>query len=435
MLSASMKRLAILLLLPACASSPAMRAADSGDRVALGGAVAEREKVGTLLNPEAASLATAVASRDLRAAKGADAVALVEDVRPCARELREPLEDRMSQHDEAGATAALALLDAQQLSADDARELATDPRPEWRAVGARALTRSEDRPLRLRLLLDPDPRVRRQAVRAARDDQDPNDLGVLAEAARVDPEPIVRTEAVRAMVELEPLPSGELADALRDLWPRADEGLREDIAIAWASPRVWDHGGSEALLTLVASGHGPGVVEGAQAILRNENMGGEVVIEAIAQIERAILQGSRERRQQAIAGAPLERPELLAAVRKASEDSDPQVKVAAFARLAEGKVPGAIESLEGLAAPSPAPDRPTVVAQRARFALASLGDRRVQAWVEQDLQASDAADRLSAATTLAAMGVAARAAPLLADADPGVRVKAACTILVGARRD
>jgi hypothetical protein len=435
MLRASMKRLAILLLLPACASSPAMRAADSGDRVALGGAVAEREKVGSLLNPEAASLAATVASRDLRAAKGDDAVARVQDVRGCARELRAPLEDRMSQHDEAGAAAAMELLDVGELSPGDARELATDPRPEWRAVGARALTRSEDRPLRLRLLLDPDPRVRRQAVRAARDDQDPNDLGVLSEAARVDPEPIVRTEAVRAMVELEPLPAGELADALRDLWPRADEGLREDIAIAWASPRVWDQGGSEALLTLVASGHGPGVVEGAQAILRNENMGGEVVIEAIAQIERAILQGSRERRQQAIAGAPLERPELLAAVRKASEDSDPQVKVAALARMAEGKVPGAVESLERLAAPSPAPDRPTVVAQRARFALASLGDRRVQAWVEQDLQASDAGDRLSAATTLAAMGVAARAAPLLADADPAVRVKAACTILVGARRD
>lgn len=433
---ALVKRLAMasLVLLPACASSRAMQAADSGDRVALEGAVAAREKRGDLLNGEAASLAAAVASRDLRAAKGADAVALVEDVRSCARELRDPLEDRMTQHDEAGAAAALALLDAGQLSPDDAREFATDPRPEWRAVGARALTRNEDRPLRLRLLLDPDPRVRRQAVRAARDDQDPNDLGVLAEAARVDPEPIVRSEAVRAMVELEPLPAGELADVLRDLWPRADEGLREDIAIAWASPRVWDQGGSEALLTLVASGHGPGVVEGAQAILRIENMGGEVVMEAIAQLERAILQGSRERREQAIAGAPLERPELLAAVRKASGDSDAQVKVAALARMAEAKLPGAIEALEALAAPSPPPDRPTAIAQRARFALASLGDRRVQAWVEQDLQAPDPGDRLSAATTLAAMGVAARAAPLLADADPAVRMKAACTILVGARR-
>ncbi len=309
----------------ACASSPAQRAASSGDRAALSTAVAEREKRGDLSNGEAASLAHAVASRDLRAARAAsvsEALARVEDARPCARELHAPLEDVMDTHDEAGAAAALALLDAGELSQSDARPFATDPAAPWRAVGARSLVRSEDRNLRLKALLDPDPRVRRQAVRAAREDQDPNDLGPLSEAARVDPEPIVRTEAVRAMVELQPLPAGELADVLRDLWPKADEGLREDIAIAWASPRVWDEGGSEALLTLVASGHGPGVIEGAAAILRHGTMGGEVVAEAIAQMERAIEQGSRERRQQAIAGAPLERPELLAAVKKASEDGD-----------------------------------------------------------------------------------------------------------------
>ncbi len=33
------------------------------------------------------------------------------------------------------------------------------------------------------------------------------------------------------------------------------------------------------------------------------------------------------------------------------------------------------------------------------------------------------------------MGVAARAAPLLADEGAAVRVKVACTILLGARRD
>jgi hypothetical protein len=433
----STSRLRPVLLLPillsgACASSPALRAADSGDRAALTTAVAEREQRGDLSNGEAASLSRTVASRDLHAAKGPDAVALVEAARPCARELRSPLEDLMATHDDAGALAALALLDAGELSQDDARPLATDPIAGWRAVGARALVRSEDRALRLQALVDPDPRVRRQAVRAAREDQDPNDLGVLSEAARVDPEPIVRTEAVRAMVELEPLPPGELADALRDLWPRADEGLREDIAIAWASPRVWDQGGSEALLTLVASGHGPGVVEGAAAILRNETMGGEVVMEAIAQMERAILQGSRERRQQAIAGAPLARPELLAAVKKASEDGDLQVRVAALSRLAEGKQAGASAAIDALVALA-GPGSP--VAARARFALASLGDRRVQAWVEQDLKSDSATDRLGAATTLSTMGVAARAAPLLADADATVRVKVACTILLGARRD
>ncbi len=420
--------LALLASLAACASSPAMRAAESGDRASLSGAVAEREKRGDLRNAEAASLATAVASRDLRAAKGAEAITLIDAVRSCTRELRAPLEERMVAHDDAGAVAALEMLEAGELDDIDARDFASDPHGDWRAVGARALFRSEDRPRRLRALLDPDPGVRRQAVRAARDDQDPNDLGPLAEVARVDPEPLVRMEAVRALVTLEPLPNGELADALRDLWPTADEGLREDIAIAWASPRVWDQGGREALLTVVASGHGPGVVEGAAAILRNENTGGEVVLEAIAAMERAIREGSPERRQQAIAGAPLERPELLAAVKAAAAGADLHVRVAALARLAAAREPGAADGLLALAGEG------SPVAPRARFALASLGDRRVQAWVEHDLQAPDAADRLAAATTLATMGVAARAAPLLADADPVVRVKAACTILVGVRR-
>ena len=358
--------LGIAACMGGCASSPAMRAAETGDHAALGGAVAEREKRGTLSNGEAASLARTVAGRELRGAKGEGALALIEDVRSCARELHAPLEDRMAAHDDAGAVAALELLEVGELDEGDARDFAKDPHAEWRAVGARALVRGQDRALRLTALLDPDPRVRRQAVRAARDDQDPNDLSVLAEAARVDPDPMVRTEAVRAMVALEPLPSGELADALRDLWPRADEGLREDIAIAWASPRVWDRGGSEALFIVVASGHGAGVVEGASAVLRNENLGGEVVMEAIAQMERAITQGSRERRLQAIAGAPLGRPELRAAVKKAAEDGDPQVRVAALSRLADAREPGAVDALVALAWPG------SPVAQRARFALAAL---------------------------------------------------------------
>jgi hypothetical protein len=102
--------------------------------------------------------------------------------------------------------------------------------------------------------------------------------------------------------------------------------------------------------------------------------------------------------------------------------------VGALARLADVKARGALEALIGLASPA------SPVAARARFALATRGDRHVQAWIEQDLGSSSAEDRLSAATSLEAMGVAARAAPLLADGDPSVRVQAACTILMGARR-
>ena len=142
---------------------------------------------------------------------------------------------------------------------------------------------------------------------------------------------------------------------------------------------------------------------------------------------RAIEVGPASTRLQALAQAPLDRWDLLSVVRAAASDDDVQVRVGALARLAEAKDPRAIEALESLArAGSP-------VADRARFALAVCGDRRVQAWSEQDLAAENPEQRMAAATELAAMGVAARGAPLLADGDARVRTRASCTLIMAAR--
>jgi HEAT repeat protein len=426
-----MSRLALSTLLTAlvaCASVPGLDAAERGDRAALKDAVARHEKVGDLSNAEATSLALVVAERELREAKGPDAIERVRDAWPCAHELDDALAARMEEHDDVGAQAALARVDGRGLDAGDVRTYLVDPDSAWRAVGTRGLVRQEDRAARVHALVDPDPRVRRQAVRAARDATDPNDLEPLVEVARTDPEPIVRTEAVRAVSSLSPLPREDVANVLRDLWASADAGLREDIALAWAEPAVWDAGGREALRVVVASEHGPGAVEGAAAVLRHKDVTGDVAMAATAQLVRAIEQGPHATRLQAIAQSPLDRPELLDAVKKAAADGAAEVQIGALARLAEEKAPGAVEKLEAFAQPG------SPVAVRARFALASLGDRRVQAWIEQDLASESAPDRLSAATALASLGVAARAAPLLADGDPSVRTRAACTILMAARR-
>jgi HEAT repeat protein len=289
--------------------------------------------------------------------------------------------------------------------------------------------RSDDHAARVQALLDPDPHVRRQAARAARDAADPGDLQALAEAARVDPEPLVRTEAVRAIAALSPLPGDVAANVLRDLWSAGDDGLREDIALAWAAPAVWNAGGQEALRIVVASDHGPGAVEAAAAILRHKDVSGDVAVAALAQLARAIEQGASATRQQAIAQAPLERAELLAAVRNAAEGDDDEVRVAALTRLVAGpsRGGGTMEKLEAFAQPG------SPLSQRARFALASAGDRRIQGWLEQDLTSERSYDRLSAATALASLDASARAAPLLADIDPSVRVRAACTLLMAAR--
>jgi hypothetical protein len=119
----------------------------------------------------------------------------------------------------------------------------------------------------------------------------------------------------------------------------------------------------------------------------------------------------------------------LPVVRKAAGDDDLQVRVGALARLAEAKDPRAIEELESLSRAG------SLVADRARFALAAAGDRRVQAWVEGDLAAGRPEQRLAAATELAAMGVSARGAPLLADVDASVRMRAACALMMAERRE
>jgi hypothetical protein len=89
-----------------------------------------------------------------------------------------------------------------------------------------------------------------------------------------------------------------------------------------------------------------------------------------------------------------------------------------------------MRALEELAA---SPADPTGRASLARLLLAQAGDIRVQAWVENDLTSPEADTRVGAARALAMLGRAARAAPLLADADPSVRTRAACAILTASR--
>lgn len=409
-----------------CASSPAMRAAERGDRAALHDILETQEKAGTLSNGEAASLSGAVAARDVRDASGVEAVLRVRELRACARELDDVLAARMRTHDPAGAQAALARIDSGRLDLDSAREMLSEPSPEWRAVGARGLVRPKDRQARILALLDPEPAVRRQAARAARDAADPSDLEALAEAARVDPEPLVRTEAVRAIAALPPVFGSRPANLLSDLWIVGDDGLREDIARAWSGASIWPAGGRAALESIIASQHGPGVIEAAAAVLGRHDPADALSNLAAAEMARSIASGSEVTRLQALAEAPLDNPALLAAVKSASHDEDHAVRIAALGRLAEHDR-GAMEELEGLARPGQR------LGSRARLALAFAGDRRAQAWLETDLEASSPAERLAAVTGLAALGVAARGAPLLADEDPSVRDRAACTIVMASR--
>lgn len=424
-----------VVAMTACAASPALRAAKDGDYRALRQRLDERQRAGDMALGEAAAIAEAVAAHEIRTASPAEAIDRVHDAAACARELDAPLEDRMRVHDAAGAEAALARIEGQGLAPGAARAFARDGDTSWRAVGTRGLVRPEDDAARIRALVDPEPIVRRAAARASRDAAFAEDFGPLAESARRDPDPLVRTEAVRAIAALPPLPAPAAADTasnvLRDLWTAGDVGLREDIATGWSSPTLWTAGGRDALIDRVGSGKGLGAIEAAGAILRQHRDDAEAASLASAELARAMASGSARTRLAAIAETPVGRPELLAALRDASADENQVIRVAGLARLAlTGDVPskGALEIIAAPGGPSPR------IASQARFALAAAGDRRVQTWIEQDLSSSSPDDREGAAAALAMLGVASRAAPLLADADARVRVRAACTILAAARR-
>jgi len=413
----------------ACGASGAMRAAERGDRAALKAELASREKAGSLSNAEAAKIARAVASRELAQAKD-DAASRVRELRACANDVDDALAARMKTHDAAGAEAALARLDAGTLDASDVRAYVADPSDAWRAVGARGLVRSEDRPTRSRMIVDGAPEVRRAALRAAIAASDGADLDALAEAARVDPDPRARTEAVRGVAQI----GGAAAVAkLRDLWTGADDAIREDIARAWSSPAVFAAGGRDELRVLVAAGHGPAAIDGAAAALRGGMNDKEIAAAATALLTRTIgdgSHGSHRDRLHAIAVVPRLSDDFAKALRDVAKDDDLTVRVGALARLTESAPDRAasIAALEALAGQAQMP----AIASRAKLALASARDMRAQAWIEADLAAPDANARLSAASALAAMGHAGRGAPLLADEDVTVRMRAACTLMLAA---
>jgi hypothetical protein len=409
-----------------------MRAAERGDLGALRTELGAREKAGDLSNGEAAKVARVVAERELRAAKGDDATKRVRESRACTGELDSALEERTKTHDAAGAEAAMALYDDGRMGKSTARAWLGDPDDAWRAVGVRTLVGEEDGAARRKAFTDPGPRSRRAAMRAAAEAENGHEEDELLEAARLDPDPMVRTEALRAATKQDTKPA-VLVTKLRDLWQSGDDALREDIAVAWALPKIYAAGGREALAVLVAGGLGPGAIAGAGAVLRAPHADKELSASASALLARTIDNATRRDRMHALAVAPMGDPALLAAMKKAAGDDevDVLVRVAALGRLAQTKESRdkAVASLEALAGRKDDDD----VASRARMELAHAGDLRVQALLEQDLAAKDPHARLAAAGALAALGRSARGAPLLADADVSVRTRAACTLMVAAR--
>jgi hypothetical protein len=430
--------------LGACHASVALPAAERGDLPALRAHIEAGEHAATLSLAETVTLAKAVATREVTQAKREDALARIREVRGCAPELDGALADVMKTMDDAGAEAAMARFDAEELSAGSVRDFAASPIDSWRAVGVRGLVRSRDKDARRKALVDPSPAVRRAAVRAMQEVDDASDLPAVFEAARLDPDPMVRTDAVRLMGHFGRA-GVQVARELSDLYAHADDAIREDIGAAWAAPGVFERGGREALRVLLASDEGPGAISAAAAVLREESVVDPgIVAAARTELVRVMTSGPRRNRLHAIAVAPFgHKPDekataasgIVEGLEAASKDDDMDVRISALRRMIASDAPAAdrapaILRLEEIAGRKES----ARLASRARQLLASAGDVRVQAWIEEDLRSDDASVRLAAVGALVALGRASRAATVLADLDPSVRIRGACDLMQAARR-
>lgn len=429
-------------LLLSCGGSALTDLASRGDYAALSKELATRTKAGNLHNGEAARAAERVLVHELSHASRETALQYLHMIRPCSRELDDYLEERMEKKDDVGAMAALLRVEHGGIGTGAARSHLESKEDAWRAVGTRGLVDDDDGPRRLAAMGDGSPWVRRQAMVAAREAKDPRDRERLLECARLDPDPLLRSEAVRTLTTLPGDTKTTLA--LHDVWMSADEPLRGEIAVAWASKNLLQAGGKDALQTLFGQGRGIPLLSGAAAVLRAPDEEGTAPLKGAAAeaVLRSLRTGGGVEQLFAVSIAPVAAREGIAVelvtdvrtlLRKYGEDrSNQELRVAALSRLLElpSDRKNATEQLEALARNKDA----HVHASRAKFLLASTGHMRIQSWIEEDLSSKDTQDKISALLALSAMGRASRGAKLLADSDPLVRVEAGCALVAAGRR-
>lgn len=423
--------LPLLLALTACtSSSPLVQSAARGELAAHRAELGARLGAGSLGRAEARELALATAGHELRVAGGEQAVRRVLEAESCARELAGPLRARSRGRDAAAAEALMVLYEAGELSRGAALDSERDADAAFRRVAVRALDLPGDHARRARYFEDSNGALRVVALRAAMIARDPDDEPLLRERARLDPEPDARSNAIRALA-LADAPKSDLASFLESLFERAGTA-RSDIVVAWALSPTFEQGGREALLRLLqretTSPEERAVT--AHLLLRTQR---DLAAFAEAQLVQVLNGTSNPARLLALRAPLPARPPLLDLVRALAQKEGATTEIGIAAAEALLRLPSAPANERDAARARLLRVAGTdgLIGSHARAALARSGDRRVQAWLEHDLSAPDSVRKLMAARGLAALSVAGRAAPLLADSDASVRMRAACTILNG----
>ncbi len=435
-------RLSLLsVLLPTligCATSSIVDTALHGDLRELKQRIKTGQQTGALERDEVEELALAVMEREVYTAQGPRAAERLRSVRGCAGPLTSILQVKAEQATDAGAEAALILLDQGKLNPDNAIEAHAAAKPAaWRAVAARATSEPEYAHLRHRFIRDPDQRVRRAALAASIEAAAPKDTEILLETARLDPDPLSQSLALRALGAI----GGERVSLrVRDLWPRADQATRMSMIEAWAMPNAFQSGGKHELARILESEPGILQIAAAQALLRRlprktkgssaaANLAARADLDlrglALAKLIAAIAEGTQAEQRLALRVTPIGADGATAAIKASAHSENPEVRVIALARLldipAERKA--AQQALYELS------QADNSVALQARAALSEAGDVRVRAKLRKQLSAPNARHRTLAAQGLLRLGSYSEAATALADNEADVRTDVACTML------
>ncbi len=390
-----------------------------GDLPTLKGEIGAAAASGKITESAVVDLAEAVARREVRSARGDDALSRVQGARSCVNAVERELRERADAADDAGALAMLVLADAGKMGRDSlVQKYEGSSSGALRAVAARGTGSPRYASLRRRFYVDPDERVRREALRAAADAADPSELDAVVEAARLDPDPFCRTLATRATGRIGGV---RAALALTDLWANADDTVRIAIVDAWAMPSVLANGGRASLVELAESLDSMASIAAAGALLR---AGGDTVAVGRAVLARAIREGTSEERVAAIALAPVGDADVVTALDVAAGADDPDVRIAALVRSLDvpARRAAALGKLQTTARGKDA------AARQARLALAAAQDASVAPLLEQDLAQGGPAFRERAAIALFRLGKPGKMAPSLADPDPSVRMAIACSL-------
>jgi hypothetical protein len=410
-----------------CATSPLVRLAEERRHDELAKSIDREHARGVLDDAETRDVAEAVAHAEIAAAKGSEGAARLAGLVACAEALRSALEDRLELGDDPGAAAGQVLLSAGLVDADEYAELASraEQPPAMRALGARSLVLPEHDALRRSLYVDLEEAVRLGALRAASTRSVDADFHALVDALRRDPSAAARSAAARALGAL----GGESSVvALEDAWHRADGRLREAIAAAWAMPPSADAGGRERLRRAVERG-GDGAVAAALLLARVPDsvpQGAELRATGTGALLRAAKSGTRAERAVALVLAPSS-PELSEVLREARKDSDPSMVIVAQGRL--GREGDAAEQKAARDALLELGKSDDAEADRALVELAGLGDARAVEPLVKALARERSFARVYAARGLVNLGALTRAARLLGDREPEVRLDVACAVL------